>query len=271
MNQPQPVKLFISYSHKDEAFKDRFDIALKPLKRLGMIDLWQDRLLMAGEEFEKTILTEINKAEVVCLLVSPHFLNSDYCFSKEMELALQKRRQNGSYVVPILLSSTPLWQKFEIGKLNALPKDGKPVDTWGNADEAWLNVVTKISELVEHIQKSGKRPFLASQADFENAGSPTTNAETENQTGTSSVSPFTPIRKKVQSGKIKAAIDALLKLTEEKYSTEHNAALILSGRWSNLQNKIIAGTISESNADVEVNKISASVLNLVNNLEEQSR
>lgn len=271
MSQHDPVKLFISYSHKDEAFKNRFDIALKPLKRLGMIDLWQDGLLLAGEEFEKTILQEIDNAEVVCLLVSPHFLNSDYCFSKEMEIALQNRRQNGCYVVPILLSSTPLWQKFEIGKLNALPKDGKPVDTWSNADEAWLNVVTKINELVEHIQKNGKRPLIATTTTSENAGTPPAASKTVNRESSTAPSPFAPIRKKVQFGKIREAIAELLELTEEKYPSEHNTALMLSGRWFNLQEKINGGTISEANAEVEVNKISASVLNLVKNLEEQSR
>lgn len=265
MNQANPVKIFISYSHKDEAFKDRFDIALKPLKRLGMIDLWQDRLLLAGEEFEKTILNEIDNAEVVCLLVSPHFLNSDYCFSKEMETALQKRRQDGCYVVPVLLSYTPLWQKFEIGKLNALPKDGKPVDTWSNVDEAWLNVVTKISELVDHIQKNPNRMWLK-PTDAPN--NPVANTQ---QKENAAQSPFAPIRKKVQFGKIREAIAELLELTEEKHSSEYKTALILSGRWFNLQQKIDGGTITESNAEVEVNKISAAILNLISTLEDQMR
>lgn len=265
MNQTQPVKLFISYSHKDEVFKNRFDIALKPLKRLGMIDLWQDGLLLAGEEFEKTILNEIGKAEVVCLLVSPHFLNSDYCFSKEMQLALQNRRQNGCYVVPILLSSTPLWQKFEIGKLIALPKDGKPVDTWGNADEAWLNVVTKISELVEHIQNSPNRMALTSPP----AAKPESSTLPPPAPSPGNAANLAPLRKKIARGNIEEAISDLLEITELQFPDEQNEVILLSNRWFSLQKREQSRTITESSADVERNSITTATLNLIRTLEQK--
>ncbi|MBK6995558.1 MAG: toll/interleukin-1 receptor domain-containing protein [Lewinellaceae bacterium] len=87
-----PLKVFISYSHKDEAFKSRFDTALKPLKRLELIDVWQDRLLLAGEKFEQSIFSEISKADIVCLLISPNFIESEYCFPKKWKQHLNNRR-----------------------------------------------------------------------------------------------------------------------------------------------------------------------------------
>jgi hypothetical protein len=251
-----PVKLFISYSHKDEALKNRFDIALKPLKRLNLIDVWQDNLVLPGEEFEKTIFNEISKADVICLLVSPHFIDSDYCFTKEMEEALKHRRENGISVVPILLTATPLWKRFEIGKLSALPKDGKPVDDWDNSDAAWVDVVHKISELVDHIQRNAPRRMSPSVKEPEPAPMPGI-----------AVTGFPLMRQKVSQGKVKEVIAELIKFTEQGMNDEHNTAVLLSTRWHLLAGKEASGTIGDQTAQIERNKISMAVLHLIEVLE----
>ena len=52
-------KVFISYSHKDEAFKDSLEEHLAPLKRSGTIDSWNDRKIIAGQPWEKVISTNL--------------------------------------------------------------------------------------------------------------------------------------------------------------------------------------------------------------------
>ncbi len=147
-----PVKLFISYSHKDEKVKMRFDEALEVLKNLGKVDVWQDRLLLAGEEFEKSIFENIRKADIVCLLISPSFMASKYCFTKEMREALSKYEAGNGVVVPIIIKDTPLWHEFAIGKFNAVPTDGKPISAWSKKDAAWADVIRKINALVDAIR-----------------------------------------------------------------------------------------------------------------------
>jgi len=43
-----PVKIFYSYSHKDEALRDELEKHLSILKRQGVISGWHDRRIAAG-------------------------------------------------------------------------------------------------------------------------------------------------------------------------------------------------------------------------------
>jgi hypothetical protein len=229
-----------------------------------MVDIWQDQLLLPGEELEKTIMNEIGKAEVVCLLVSPNFINSDYCFSKEMEEALNKMRSTGSKVVPIIVTSTPLWHKFEIGKLSALPKDGKPVEEWSSEDAAWTDVVQKISKLVEFIQQDPNRLTLPAAAGM---ASPATN--TPGATATP-LSPIGSLQKMLAENKLKQAIATLLSMTEQSPDTrdEFNMALLLSSRWNALSDQEANGVITQQGADIERNRIRSAVIHLIEKLKD---
>jgi hypothetical protein len=44
--------VFISYSHKDEAWKDRLVTHLGVLQREGLLDTWDDRRIGAGDDRE---------------------------------------------------------------------------------------------------------------------------------------------------------------------------------------------------------------------------
>ena len=46
--------LFVSYSHRDEAWRKRFEIVSKPLSRAESMRFWSDRDIGAGE-WEKQI------------------------------------------------------------------------------------------------------------------------------------------------------------------------------------------------------------------------
>ena len=65
-----PIELFISYSHKDEALREKLGTHLGLLKRQGVIDVWHDRRIGAGEEWASEIDEHLNSAAVILLLVS---------------------------------------------------------------------------------------------------------------------------------------------------------------------------------------------------------
>ena len=46
-----PVRIFISYSHKDEKLREQLNAHLAPLKNERVIDDWHDRRIIAGEEW----------------------------------------------------------------------------------------------------------------------------------------------------------------------------------------------------------------------------
>jgi hypothetical protein len=145
-----PIEVFISYSHKDEALRDQLGTHLSLLKREGVIDEWHDRRIGAGQEWAGEIDEHLNSAAVVLLLVSADFLASDYCYDLEMKRALQRHDAGDARVIPVILRSVD-WRGAPFAKLQALPKDGKPVTSWPNQDEAFTDVARGIRSVVEKL------------------------------------------------------------------------------------------------------------------------
>ena len=67
------LKLFFSYSHKDESYRDELEVHLSMLKRQGFISAWHDRRILAGNEFALSINNELESSDIILLLVSPYF------------------------------------------------------------------------------------------------------------------------------------------------------------------------------------------------------
>lgn len=144
------AKIFLCYAHEDEALLNKLKVHLKPLQRQGMIDIWYDRNISAGTEWGREIDKHLNTAQVILLLVSPDFLASDYCYTIEMQRAIERHDLGEATVIPIILRHV-YWQGAPFGKLQALPKDGKPVvsSDWNNWDEAFFDVSEGIRKAVE--------------------------------------------------------------------------------------------------------------------------
>jgi len=151
--EPQPLSVFISYSHRDEEFKDELVVHLSMLKRQGKIRAWQDRDIDAGAEWDDEIKQQLESAEVILLLITPRFLASDYCYDIEMQRAIQRHNEGTARVIPIIMKPCD-WNDDEMPfkKLKVLPKDGKALTTWDDRDEAFLNVVQGIRGSIASLQ-----------------------------------------------------------------------------------------------------------------------
>jgi hypothetical protein len=62
------------------------------LNRYGLATCWHDGNIDPGREWEKEVLQHLNTADVILLLISPDFMASDYCYSKEMKRAMERQR-----------------------------------------------------------------------------------------------------------------------------------------------------------------------------------
>ncbi|OHE82955.1 MAG: hypothetical protein A2107_00610 [Verrucomicrobia bacterium GWF2_62_7] len=144
----RPVRLFYSYSHKDEPLRDELEAHLSNLKRLGVINGWHDRKIGAGRDWEKAIDRNLEESTVILLLVSADFIASDYCYNKEMNRALEKHKDGSAVVIPVIVRSVD-WKNAAFSHLQALPKDAKPVTSWKNRDKAWTDVAKGIRRAIE--------------------------------------------------------------------------------------------------------------------------
>jgi hypothetical protein len=144
------LEVFFSYSHKDEALCDELNAHLSALKRQSVIKNWTDRRITAGDEWRDEIEKHLDSADLILLLVSADFLNSDFCYLIETSRALLRHESGDARVIPVIVRPVD-WQGLTIGKLQALPKDGKPVTSWPSRDEAWLNVAQGVRQAIEEM------------------------------------------------------------------------------------------------------------------------
>lgn len=149
--------VFFSYSHDDEVHRDQLEKHLALLKRQGLIASWHDRRIKVGQEVDVSIDAALESANVILLLVSASFLASNYCYSREMERAMERHEAGEATVVPVIVRDCD-WHQAPFGKLLAAPRDGKPITSWTNPDEAYADVARKIRALVEHEPAPSTKP-----------------------------------------------------------------------------------------------------------------
>jgi hypothetical protein len=150
-----PVNTFFCYARKDAPLVDQLETHLRPLQRQGLINMWYDREISAGSEWEHEIDTHLNTAQIVLLMISPDFMNSDYSYSFEMQQALARHKHGEAIVIPVILRPVH-WQSAPFAKLQVLPTSAKPVTSseWHTLDEAFLNVAEGIRQAVEDLTGS---------------------------------------------------------------------------------------------------------------------
>src|SRR5229473_6626873 len=119
------VKIFFCYAHEDEALLNKLKAQLRPLQRQGLVDVWYDRDISAGSDWEQQIKEQLNTAQIILLLVSPDFMDSDYINDVELKRAIERHKRGEARVIPVILRHV-YWQST-LGTLQALPTDGKPV------------------------------------------------------------------------------------------------------------------------------------------------
>ncbi|RUR71297.1 TIR domain-containing protein [Variovorax guangxiensis] len=153
------ASVFFSYSHKDEELRNQLEAHLALLKNQGLIDAWYDRRIIAGDEVDDAIFNQLETADIILLLISSDFISSAYCFSREMTRAMERHEAGKARVIPVILRHCE-WHSAPFGKLMAAPKDGKPVVSWPDRDEALADVAKQVRRAVEAISA----PALPKQA-----------------------------------------------------------------------------------------------------------
>src|SRR3954447_21839146 len=91
--------LFVSYSHADARWVQRFEVLLKPLVEAKRLTVWSDRALRAGDRWHPEIEAAVARSRVALLLVSADFLASDYIWRHELPTLVRY----GVRLAPVLL------------------------------------------------------------------------------------------------------------------------------------------------------------------------
>lgn len=150
------LTVVLSYSHKDESLRDELDAHLAVLRRLNIVETWHDRKLIPGQGWDHRIKEMIYAADVILLLLSADFFNSDYCYDEEMRIALERHERGETVLVPVLARPCQ-WKQTDIASIHGLPKDMRAVSLWEDRDLAWNDVAEGITKIARqaHARKSG--------------------------------------------------------------------------------------------------------------------
>jgi tetratricopeptide (TPR) repeat protein len=146
--------VFISYSHKDERWKDRIVTHLRVLRELSAIEIWDDRQIGIGENWYREIEKAIAEADVAVLLVSADFLGSKFILDEEVPRLLQRREKNELHIIAIIIRPCA-WRLVDwLKRMQLYPKDAKPLSS-GNTHKIDENLAT-ITETIYNILSQSK-------------------------------------------------------------------------------------------------------------------
>lgn len=148
---PKPLKTFIIYSHEDLPYKTGLEKFLRHLVRKGKIALWSDKEIKPGEYWDASIKLNLGEAEVILMLVSVDFYNSEYIQDTEFQRAKERFDKGEALVIPILVRYCP-WKSYElIRELQALPSGARSIDTWASIDQAFTDIAENLESAVDEL------------------------------------------------------------------------------------------------------------------------
>lgn len=156
------IKLFISYSHKDEEYRQKLTEHLNLLEHEGVMYTWSDRNISPGDEWDKEINENLNEAQIILLLISVHSLNSRYIREVEITQALERHKAEEAVVIPVILQKV-YWQTPPLSSLQALPAEGRPVDDWPLDNDAYYDIVLGVLKKVHDLKGRGSENTTESE------------------------------------------------------------------------------------------------------------
>ncbi len=138
--------IFVSYARQDGIAEDNLiDEFLKHGRsrvRNGEIKIFKDTDRIGfGDEWKKKIDDALEITDVAILMVSVNFLNSDFIFEHELKVLLDKHRNDGVKILPVLLGLCDWENERDIEQFQIYPDGNEPLNSMnqGTFEERAVN------------------------------------------------------------------------------------------------------------------------------------
>lgn len=173
------VHVFVSYAREDKRWLDaeyRFNLIpflVESLRRHNVV-FWFDTELKPGDEYKRNIDSEIDQARIAILIVSQHFLNSEFIESREMPRIADRASQGKMIVVPVLVEPCD-WSDYPfLSDRQMVPSS--PLIEYTVSDPSWAKVkyqildglkaqLKRIREPQTVVSPEARKPDSAAKAD----------------------------------------------------------------------------------------------------------
>src|SRR3954452_21704669 len=166
MNETPPVRIFISYAHKDRAWLDKLKVHLGWFEQGEGVAFWNDAYILAGDEFDTAIKRNLATADLVLALVSADFGASSYIVKNELAPALARHEAGDAVFTPLLIRPC-VWKRMPFAKLEMLPKDENeqlvPVSQWEDEDVVFTRIAERIGEVIDALRARKRQKLEEAQ------------------------------------------------------------------------------------------------------------
>lgn len=146
-----PLEVYTAYTYYDERFFRKIKEQLNILRRQQWPISCHESEIIYSTEWQRS--DYLATANLILLLVSNSFLDTDFCYCERMHLAVQRHRTNPlCCVIPIVLDQVHslVLERTPFGKLDRLPRNGKPISSWKYPSKAYADIT---GYLLEQIQR----------------------------------------------------------------------------------------------------------------------
>jgi len=154
-----PIRVFCSYSDEDLSLQKRLEKHLNSLVREGRALVWDKHKIKPGQEHRREIDNQLERADLILLLISANFISSDDCYASDLTKALRRRQNDRIRVVPILLKPCT-WDELAFSPFQVLPRNQLAVTLWRNQDEAFQQIVEEIKGVIQDIHSQYKYGYM---------------------------------------------------------------------------------------------------------------
>ena len=151
-NTDRKLRIFVSYSHEDESYRKELDSHFAFLRRTQRIETWSDRMIIAGDKWDDQIKLQLEQADIVLLLLSADFFNSEYIQNEELRI-IRQRLDDGDFfkVIPIPIRPCDV-QESDLMALQSASPDFKWVATAPNKDQIYMEIVREIRKTIQSMR-----------------------------------------------------------------------------------------------------------------------
>ncbi len=145
---PMALRVFISYSHDDEGWKERVRRQLDALQQDYLLEIWDDREIQGGADWRQEIRRALESADLAILLISADFLASKFIKEQEVPLILAEKDRRNLQILPVLVRPCP-WQHIDwLEETQMRPVDARPLSAMAEyeADEQLSALANEIAQ-----------------------------------------------------------------------------------------------------------------------------
>jgi hypothetical protein len=125
--EKKSLDVFISYSHQDRKWLKMLREFLSPLVQNRQIEIWDDTMIKPGTLWSTALEKALVSTKVAVLLVSRHFLASDFIVGNELPRLLAVAEEGGLQILWIYVSES-LYEETDIEQYQAAHDVSKPLD-----------------------------------------------------------------------------------------------------------------------------------------------